>query len=79
MKIESVPKIKGWIARYDTHYLHVFSEKPSRNIDNSSLNFGKVWNGKGILALDCNLFPQITWEDEPVEAEIILHYIFIIR
>jgi hypothetical protein len=71
--MEDKNKSKGWIARDDTYYLHVFSEKPSRNIDNGSLNFGDVWNGKRILTLDCNLLPQITWENEPIEVEIIIH------
>lgn len=70
--IEDLPKIKGWIARDKTYDLHFFSKKPKRNIADSRFNLDNVWIGKNWLVLDCDLYPNLTWEDEPIEAEIIL-------
>lgn len=73
--IEDLPKIKGWIARDKTYDLHFFSKKPKRNIADSRFNLDNVWIGKNWLVLDCDLYPKLTWEDEPIEVEItIKHY-----
>lgn len=70
--IEDLPKIKGWIARDKTYELNFFSKKPKRNIADSRIVLDNVWIGKKLLVLDCDLYPNLTWEDEPIEAEIIL-------
>ena len=67
-----MPKIKGWIARDKTYDLHFFSEKPQRNIADGRFDLDNVWIGKKLLVLDCDLYPKLTWEDEPIESEIIL-------
>ena len=73
MEIETLPKIKGWIARDKTYDLHFFSEKPQRNISNDRFGWDNVWVGKKLLVLDCDLCPELTWEDEPIKAEIIVN------
>lgn len=73
MKIESVPKIKGWIARDKTYELNFFSEKPKRHIVEKGLSWDNVWIGKKLLVLDCDLCPNLTWEDKPIKAEIIVN------
>lgn len=67
--------IHGWVAR-DLHFsdasdLYVGQNKPTRydNGDGSGL-----WTGFGewVMSLPKEMFPEITWEDEPVEVEIII-------
>lgn len=72
MEIENLPKIKGWIARDKTYELNFFSEKPQRHIEDKLLSWDNIWVGKKLLVLDCDLYPELTWKDEPIEAEIIL-------
>ena len=72
MEIENLPKIKGWIARDKTYELNFFSEKPQRHVEDKGLSWDNVWIGKKLLVLDCDLYPKLTWEDEPIEAELIL-------
>lgn len=72
MEIENLPKIKGWIARDKTYELNFFSKKPQRQIVDKGLSWDNVWIGKKLLVLDCDLYPNLTWEDEPIEAEIII-------
>lgn len=66
MEIESLPKIKGWIAKDKDGDLRFFyTDKPIRNKD--------MWDSYGLEAiLSPDMFKEITWENEPIEAEIIL-------
>ena len=60
-----------WVARDKDGrlYLHVSSEKPIRE--------GDEWMGysggerSDFLSLPNDLYPELTWGDEPVEVEII--------
>lgn len=54
---------KLWVARDNDGELYLYNEKPE------FYNDCKVWFAGGILAkLDNNLFPDLTWYDEPLEV-----------
>lgn len=56
---------KLWVARDNNGELYLYNEKPEY------YNDSKVWFACGICAkLDNNLFPDLTWEDEPLEVEL---------
>ena len=61
-------KFTGWVARdreFDSYYgtgLILYSKKPRRS-DN-------CWNGDIVAQLPWELFPDLKWEDEPMEVEI---------
>lgn len=58
-------KYKLWVARDNNGELYLYNEKPE------CYNDSKVWFACGICAkLDNNLFPDLTWEDEPLEVEL---------
>lgn len=60
-----------WIARDEDNHLRVYLNKPIR--------YGFYWqsvdtyNGVNIqcISLPNNLFPNLKWEDEPIEVDII--------
>ena len=57
-------KIKGWVARDSDGSLNIHQEKPSR----WSIY---LWTfGGGYFHIDKTLFPELTWEDEPIEVEL---------
>jgi len=57
-------KIKGWVASdYDKTPM-LYTIKPHRLITG-------VWcGGKDYFPLDKNIFPELTWNDEPIEVEL---------
>ena len=58
-------KIKGWVAREDDGWLFLGKEKPRRQYH--------AWLGaEEYFELDTNLFPELTWEDEPIEVELLI-------
>ena len=63
-------KLTGWVARdreFEPYYgtgLILFREKPRRSFD--------TWSGEIVSQLPWRLFPDLKWEDEPVEVEIII-------
>lgn len=64
--------IQGWVARNGSGPndlgLRVYSVKPDRMKNRDE------WNGHGEKStlIDCRLFPDLTWDDAPIEVEIIL-------
>lgn len=59
--------IQGWVARdADVQWVYLYSSMPTRGIN--------MWNGHGslLMPLDPNRFPDLTWESEPQECEIII-------
>ena len=58
-------KYKLWVARDKNGKLCLYETKPERDYD------VKIWQAAwfyiGVLH---NLFPDLTWEDEPMEVEI---------
>lgn len=65
-------EISGWVARDNSGPndlgLRVYSVKPKRS---EGL---KRWNGHGEKStlIDCRLFPDLTWESDPIEVELII-------
>lgn len=56
---------KFWVARDKSGELYLYNEKPE------CYNDCKVWFAGGICAkLDNNVFPDLTFEDEPIEVEL---------
>lgn len=64
--------IQGWVARDDgerwhERELHLFTRnKPERR------KLMGDWLSRPSLTLDSNLFPDLTWESDPIEVEIII-------
>lgn len=64
--------ISGWVARNGSGPndlgLHVYTVKPDR------MKNRREWNGHGEMSylIDSRLFPDITWESEPKEVELII-------
>lgn len=69
-KEEAAPKIHGWVARDKNETsLHVFFSEPHRERgfwDNSG-------TGKSLMYIDEHLFPDLKWEDKPIEVELEIH------
>lgn len=63
--------IKGWVCRdngerWHERELHLFTNKPERR------KLMGDWIGRPSMTLGSNLFPDLTWNDDPIEVEIIL-------
>lgn len=69
LEVESLSKVHGWIARDKDGLLGFYSDKPQRFDDKA------WWCDPGCytaLALPPESYPEITWESEPLEVELIL-------
>lgn len=56
---------KFWIARDKNGWLFAYEDKPER-CDNE-----KIWFSlKFFFSMENSLFPDLKWEDEPIEVEI---------
>jgi hypothetical protein len=62
--------ISGWVARDSNESLYLFCLKPER-VRYLGGSDG-VWMSRTIEKLDPALFPDLTWESEPEEVEIII-------
>lgn len=62
-------KIKGWVAREPKFNLMLFTAKPER--------FGDMWDVMAgeEMPINPSLFPDLCWEDEPIEVELIVNRI----
>ncbi len=64
--------IQGWVARSNDGPndlgLRVYTVKPDRRKNRNG------WNGHGEMSylIDCRLFPDLTWDDDAQEVEIII-------
>lgn len=59
-----------WIARWRNNSLHIYTEKPTRDD-----GYGEFWLFDGninenSMHLDCDLFPEVTYENSPVEVSL---------
>lgn len=65
--------IQGWVARGEEDNISVFQYKPERN---TCLTYGFWDDGYGCpmgsIDLPKESFPDLTWESDPIEVEIIL-------
>lgn len=79
------PKIKGWVARdgtvrrIDVGRLRFFDNKPFRRDYITTVNgeWGehRDYPCKYIINLPKDLFPDLSWKDEPIEVELTLNRI----
>lgn len=60
--------IQGWVARdKDSDKLYIYGYKPERLSD--------MWYSPGApfeIEISSDLFPDITWESDPIEVELII-------
>ena len=77
---DNSPKIKGWVARCkwpcpDELYFYRGEEKPIRcgsQVEDVKEDF--YWDFQHEVApLDPTFFPDLKWEDEPIEVELTIH------
>ena len=68
-------KLQGWIARDECSGeesdLYIGQQKPKR-ISNDEPGFGMWCDFGEFMALPTDMFPQLTYKDEPVQVEIII-------
>lgn len=58
-------KYKLWVARDWGGMLYAYFNKPIRD------TVWKEWDSDGVhLSIDDSFFPELKWEDEPIEVEI---------
>ena len=57
-------KYKLWVARDKNGFLFAYEDKPKR-CDNQ-----KEWFGRFLFAMKNSYFPELKWEDEPIEIGI---------
>lgn len=65
--IESLPKTKGWVAKDKVGHVILFEEHPNREEFE-----GKWCSIYGSIYLESDSFTELTWEDEPIEIELII-------
>lgn len=65
---ESLPKVRGWVARFADGSLGISKEKPFYYEAD-----GKTYiSGYETVFIDKSLFPELHWLDEPVEVELLV-------
>ena len=57
-------KYKLWVARDKNGFLFVYEDKPTRR-DNQ-----REWLGRFLSSMKNSFFPELKWEDEPIEVEL---------
>ena len=57
-------KYKLWVARDKNGFLFAYEGKPAR-CDNQ-----KEWIGRFFSSMKNSYFPELKWEDEPIEVEL---------
>ena len=57
-------KYKLWVARDKNGFLFAYEDKPTRR-DNQ-----REWLGRFLTSMKNSYFPNLTWEDEPIEIEL---------
>ena len=57
-------KYKLWVARDKNCFLFVYEDKPTR-CDNQC-----EWLGRFLCSMKNSYFPELKWEDEPIEVEL---------
>lgn len=64
----NAPKIKGWVARDSVdNRLTLFMAKPYRG--------SMYWIAQAISSLPIECYPDLKWEDEPIEVELTINKI----
>lgn len=74
--IESLPKMKGWVAREKDGTLSFFSNKPKRFLENNDFCDGWFCEEGCETAINFNCdIPELKWESEPIEVELLIRKI----
>lgn len=66
------PKIKGWVARDKNGKLNFFLGKPRKIINTQGQEY---WIGHGRMKQPNEFFPDLRWEDDPIEVELTIHIV----
>lgn len=77
-EIESLQKIHGWVARDGKDILnplHFFDGKPERIVLDDGRKFWRRSMESRDIRIPESLFPDITWESEPTEVELLIRQI----
>lgn len=62
--------IQGWVARDSNGSLYFYRCKPER-VRYINSNDG-LWMSETINELNSDLFPDLTWDSDPIEVELII-------
>ena len=57
-------KYKLWVARDKNGFLFVYEDKPERCKNQ------REWLGRFLCSMKNSYFPELKWEDEPIEVEL---------
>ena len=57
-------KYKLWVARDKNGFLFAYEDKPTRSKNQ------KEWIGRFSNSMKNSYFPELKWEDEPIEIEL---------
>lgn len=60
--------MKMWIARDESGYIYLYENKPILKADWS----GGLWFGGDFFELQPESFPEVTFENSPMEVELVL-------
>lgn len=66
--------IQGWVGRDQDGYISLFKEKPTRDTcDKDDIPYG-FWddNTDSHMELPITSFPGLTWDDDPIEVELVI-------
>ena len=57
-------KYKLWVARDKNGFLFAYEDKPTRCKNQ------REWLGRFLCSMKNSYFPELKWEDEPIEVEL---------
>lgn len=60
-----------WVARDKDGCLNLFSSKPVKEKDVDWWELADIENDEEFMELNPELFPDLRWEDEPIEVELV--------
>ena len=63
-------KIKGWVARDNDGAVFIHKSKPRRNRANNGIGFWKEGGERFRLSMFDEMFPDLSFDDEPIEVEL---------
>ena len=58
--------MKMWIARDESGYIYLYDSKPELVADWS----GRIWKASDFFELSPDSFPEVTFENSPMEVEL---------
>ena len=63
---------EAWVARDSTGDLFCYKSKPIRGLSCTQwmFDYKSPWRGPAVFKIPNNLFPELTWRDEPIKISI---------